>query len=387
MNIVSDNINSSSDFIEHLRTLSGEDFMKIAENLTSAPGLGFTNETELHRIEQIISVISNSSHFFESNSNLKDIPLESNDTISQYWSETFLNQCMVFVDGYSVVFLALCGTFLNILGIVLTLINKGRRYIVFNILVLLLLVFDTIYILSEAIISSETHLLTYPKGYVWYYVYVVYPMRRFSMAASIFMTIALAHQRFCGVTRPILLRNVSSSSRRGLRRILQYAFLVIAFALIVNAPMFWEVEIRHNDSDQSTPSVEASALRENSIFSLVYVNGFRLLFLGIFPFASLVFLNYKIATATNHAILPTYDPHGVVRRRMDSERRMTKILISIVISFLVCHVPRVSLNCIEYYIIKEFDIIPIYIMAAHIISKLLLIANSMFNALFYLFCC
>ena len=322
----------------------------------------------------------NVSDFIEYPTN---ISLASNDMIPQNWNETFLNHFILIMDGYGVVFLALCGTILNILGICFTLINKTRGHSVFNILVFLLLVFDTLFILCEATISIDEYLLPFPKEYIWYYVYMVYPIERFSMTASIFMTIALAHHRFLGVTRPIYQRDVPAASRRGLCQIIQYLCLVTASATIANCPVFWEYEV-HTNSETSTPYLEASTLRKNRIFILVYVNLFRLLFLGIIPLSSLMFLNYKIATATDITILPTYDPHGVIRRRMHRERNTTKLLVSITVTLIICHIPMVSLNCLELSIIKEFDSIPIYFTVVTIISRLLLIANSMFNALFYL---
>ena len=106
-----------------------------------------------------------------------------------------------------------------------------------------LLVFDAFYTFSEFIMSLEEHFLPFPENFIWIYKYLLYPLRRVSMGASIFMTIALAHERLCSVNRPILQRNSFLSSKRRQHRRLAYVIPVTLAALVMNISAFWEIEI------------------------------------------------------------------------------------------------------------------------------------------------
>ena len=70
----------------------------------------------------------------------------------------------------------------------------------------------------------------------------------------------------------------------------------------------------------------------------------RFLMLGVLPFVSISFLNYKIWL--------------VVRQRRRSGRRVAEdnlsvLLMTIVASFLICNSPRIFLNMHEITVIKE----------------------------------
>ena len=70
----------------------------------------------------------------------------------------------------------------------------------------------------------------------------------------------------------------------------------------------------------------------------------RFLVLGIFPFLSICFLNYKIYLIVNQR-----------RRsgRRQKEDNLSLVLMAIVASFLLCNSPRIFLNMHEITVIQE----------------------------------
>ena len=76
------------------------------------------------------------------------------------------------------------------------------------------------------------------------------------------------------------------------------------------------------------------------------MTGIRFLVLGIIPFLTICFLNYKIYLIINQR-----------RRsgRRQKEDNLSFILMAIVASFLVCNSPRIFLNMHEITVIQEIS--------------------------------
>ena len=300
------------------------------------------------------------------------------------------------VEGYCLLVFA----FLGVIGIVsgiCYILNKKRRSQFFNMMLLPLLIFDALYTFTEFVMSVEEHIFPFPEDYIWIYKYLLYPLRRVSMGASIFMTIALAHERLCSVNRPILQRNSFLSSKRRQHRRLAYVIPVTIAALFVNISAFWEIDIeaecyRDRFLANASGCFVSSALRNDANYSYYYVGLLRLLVLGIYPFVSLSYFNYKISQSIRfnpfRGTGVNVNQKGILRRRTVVEKRTTKVLVAIIMSFLVCHLPRVIINGMEFYIIQLLDSqlpIPVFVQLMSSIARLLLVLNASLNVGYYLY--
>ena len=332
----------------------------------------------------------------------KTTPTSSDEsTIDTSWENTFANKFRVNVEGYCLLFFAFLGVIGNVSGI-FYILNKKRRSQFFNMMLLPLLVFDALYTLTEFIMSFEEHILPFPVSFMWIYEYLLYPLRRVSLGASIFMTIALAHERLCSVNRPILQRNSFLSSKRRQHRRLAYVIPVVTASLVANIFAFWEVDIeigcnRKRVLGNASGCITASPLRTNDHFSWYYVGLLRLLVFGIYPFTSLFYFNYKISKSIKvnrfKGTGANVNQKEILRRRTVVEKRTTKVLVAIIMSFLVSHLPRVILNAMDFYIIKQTvskdpsseDLLPVYVIVMSSITRLLLVLNMSLNVGYYLY--
>lgn len=116
-----------------------------------------------------------------------------------------------------------------------------------------------------------------------------------AMTGSVFMTVAIAMERYVAVHYPLDYNQSMNDENASLRRVLKYVVPVILFSVVFNLPKFFEGQIAWNhDSDPPTPEIQVTELRLNRDYMLYYNNILRLVVLGILPFVMLVFFNTKI---------------------------------------------------------------------------------------------
>ena len=69
------------------------------------------------------------------------------------------------------------------------------------------------------------------------------------MSASIFMTVAIAYERYVAIKRPIVHRQSLTSRRFRRRNLVKYIFCVITWSIILNVPIWLESEIQWENKD------------------------------------------------------------------------------------------------------------------------------------------
>ena len=184
----------------------------------------------------------------------------SSDTFCPEFSEidkTIVYMFRYWISGIVLVAVGVLGFILNITAIFL-LSSRAASKIFFNKLLISLFTFDSIYILMEIIdrigfrfgLSTQIHILMYP--------YLLRPLTKVSLTSSIFMTIAIAYERYVAIKRPILHRQSLTSRRFRRRNLMKYIFCVIACAVLLNVPIWLESEIqwKHKATNVSGNSTE-----------------------------------------------------------------------------------------------------------------------------------
>lgn len=236
------------------------------------------------------------------------------------------------VEGVIQVILAVFGILGNILSCFVLTRKEMRNS--FNLLLVTLATFDTCYLIGAILESlrksfhsaSDVHILMFP--------YFLYPLYQTSMAGSIFMTVAIAFERYSAVHLPVNYSQSLNDAHAMKRRLLKYIIPVCILSFLLNVPKFLEAEIKYQkvalvppslstngpsetffDGVESTstdfltngsstdttafymkPVLSITPLRMHPLYSN-YNNWSRLFVLGIIPFALLVFFNVKIYSA------------------------------------------------------------------------------------------
>ena len=177
------------------------------------------------------------------------------------------------------------------------------------------------------------------------------------------MTIVIAFERYSAVTNPIAHRNSSRFSSLK-TRVLKYMSIVVFFSILYGFPLFFAFQIQEIEIEEGIiKNCVVPWIRTNKHFILIYNNIINLIVTGIIPIVLLVFfyckiyvaisdgtksraelVNRKMSTTSTNCILETQESKAEEKK---NERIQSIILIGIVISFLICHVPRIVLNIDE----------------------------------------
>ena len=169
----------------------------------------------------------------------------------------------------------------------------------------------------------------------------LYPVNHISMTGSIFSTVGVTLERFIAVNWPHyynqVIKNVSSHKHR----LLQYLIPIILLSILFNVPKFLESQILY-DQD-GLPYNFPTDLRFDYLYNALYHCWFRLIFLGIIPFAVISCLNIRIYCAIKK----------LRKRKEKQEECLCIILITIVVVFFVCNLPRLILNIHETFYIDQ----------------------------------
>eukprot|EP00094_Tigriopus_californicus_P004760 TCALIF_04580-PA protein Name:"Similar to FR FMRFamide receptor (Drosophila melanogaster)" AED:0.19 eAED:0.19 QI:25/0/0.5/0.5/1/1/2/0/244 len=187
----------------------------------------------------------------------------------------------------------------------------------FNFLLIALFFMDSCYLvgsITEAIRKSfnaatSLHLYMFP--------YFLYPCLSIAMTCSVFMTVAVALERYIAVHYPIDYSQAINSPEACRRRLFKYVIPVVIMAVFVNAPKFFEstvgehailthpntsmlqigngsVPIQVSDADITyIKRIEVTDLRKDPTYTIYYNNWTRLMLIGIVPFILLIYFNYK----------------------------------------------------------------------------------------------
>ena len=113
---------------------------------------------------------------------------------------------------------------------------------IFNRLLVLLAVYDNFYILCsvlEAMRKSNPHSEIHEHAFA----YGLFQMHNFVLCGSIFMTVALALERYRAVWRPVEYHNQCVGINPWKRVLVSYLLPVVVFSMVFTIPKLFEVEM------------------------------------------------------------------------------------------------------------------------------------------------
>ena len=200
--------------------------------------------------------------------------------------------CRFWAEGVISTFVAIFGFMGNLITI-WVLSDHELRGSTFNRLLLALAIIDCMFIMPGTVINTA-------KGFSWTadwynrsFPVFLYPFTEIALSSSIYMTIAIAIERYFGICRPFQRLSGSWSAKT-------YITPTVLIAIFLNIPKFLETETTfrvNNENNTTMTSIGVTNLRLHPDYITYYWMWTRLFTTGVVPFILLALLNLKIYLA------------------------------------------------------------------------------------------
>jgi len=283
-----------------------------------------------------------------------------------------------YFDG---VFVSVFGI-VGMLGNVLTLCVLSRKKFkdCFHKLLLTLACFDSLFILCGGINYSCRAFKAGSQVFTLLFPTFIYPFSYIGLTGSIFMTFAISIERFLGICYPLKFPPHT-------RKAWYYILPVVLISILINIPRFFDAVISWNEG---SPSYQPSGLRMSVDYIKYYRTYFYITFSALMPFLSIFFLNARIIWDLQHVKAQRFGSS----KKLKKEINLFLILLSIVVTFLFLHSPRIIVDIYEFLNVEEVAVCqeagvyfrPIeFIKTLTYISHFTTIINSGVNFLIYSF--
>lgn len=251
------------------------------------------------------------------------------------------------LNGVGITLIGLMGIFGNIASI-RVLSHKQMRSSV-NFILIALASSDLVVIITSILIFGWTTVYPY-NGHLkdYFFVYfprmclVLFPLAIIAQTISIFMTFLISLERFIAVCHPLKARSYCTQAHTKFS-----IFAIVLFAVIYNAPKFFEMTlVELPDDDYGTVyRVSASWLRRNATYIAVYIHWMYFIIMNFIPLVGITFFNvmiYRQVQIVNRS-----------RMKLTSKElqdiKLTTMLFCVVIVFLSCNFLAVLTNILETY--------------------------------------
>ena len=235
--------------------------------------------------------------------------------------------------------------------------------------VLLVLMFITISLFSVIFPSACRHKYSHILVYCYKF---VNPVGYMAQAATIWMTVLIAMNRFVAICKPFEAARWLTPYRTRIQ-----IFVVILFAVALNIHRFFQFRILRNDHGKAY-TIEATSVGPKSTFSKI-CNGVYTALVLVCPLILMIILKVK---PTRELFRMRSSVRGcVVSGRGRSEENISLIMLFIIIVMVACHTPdRIHLLLITYDLYREST--PFYFAN---VCNFLVAVNSSSNFVLYFF--
>ena len=208
------------------------------------------------------------------------------------------------VQDFSFIVEGILQTIISILGIfgntvAAFILSRKEMRNAFNLLLITLACFDSTYLFGSILESFRKPFDMATLAHIHLFPYLLYPMTQLAVTGSIFMTVAIALERYIAVHFPLDYSQAMHEANALSKRILKYVSAVLFLSVAFTITRFFEAKVVYEDVEEdgknitTGPHLEPTDLRTDPAYTL-YFNWSRLIVLGIVPFAMLVYLNANI---------------------------------------------------------------------------------------------
>ena len=154
-----------------------------------------------------------------------------------------VNELRFWVGGVVSCLIAVFGLLTNLASAYVLLTNPSLKNL-FNTFLSIQLIMDSfcLFFIIIEVVSNIFKLRT--QLYDIFLPYFLHPFTNISLTSSIFMTIAISHERYNATTCPFIHRRRRRSTRFRRMLLVRYTTIVVFCAVLINIPKFFEAELQ-----------------------------------------------------------------------------------------------------------------------------------------------
>jgi len=329
-------------------------------------------------------------------------------------SEVTLSRYKIAIEVYVVGTLCTLGIAGNLLSIVVLGRDQTIRRTT-GFLLQMLAVADAVYLVACIFyqtlncIEKWTDWLSSDVRRHWPYVEVyTWPMASVAQTAAVWLVVVLTADRYIAICRPLHAAQYGTVSR-----VRKAVAAVWIFAAAYNLPRFFEraVDVDVSSNSTSLPAVTSSpdldlitsteimvdsrrvmaqktAMRENTVYVLVYKTCLFFVVRFLIPFAALAFFNQRLIRAMRASDQIRQQCARYAGGGGCKERQHTRTLVVVVVVFVICELPDLTLRAwiaLNHYVPDHVAFPRHRLLYVNVASNLLLTVNSCINFVIYCF--
>ncbi len=211
-----------------------------------------------------------------------------------------------------------------------------------------------------------------------YTIKYIQPFGYISHTMTIWCTVLLALNRYVAICRPFQAPSFCTVTKARIQ-----VAVVYLFAFIFNSVRFFQVTVIHENA--TLTYAQSTAIGEDKLFGVVYTNGMYTVLCVLLPLTFLVVLNGKLIMEISRmkarrASVP------VGSQPPYREESITLVMIIIIVTVVICHLPDRLLHIFQYVIRYEDRGCGTAMYFLYALTNLLIILNSSINFFIYYVC-
>ena len=286
------------------------------------------------------------------------------------------------IYALSIYIVASVGVLGNIL--ILCVLMQKHMQNTFNKLRAALAVYDLILLGSNLL--AQSILLIDKDTYGKVFSYFLWPIRNFTQTASMFMTVAIAIERFIAVKYP------HKYKRNQQYRATKYVMSVTIPAMVFNLPKFNELQPDSSGNDNWSKhwGYAPTSMFKHMGYTIYDDLIFKLLIAGLIPLTMLIFFyaNIYVKLRENRLKLETSEIKSRVEDKKTSrQENMARLFSGVVFTSIVCNIPEMINQIINLVLRLQYPELikdpPERVVTAMRVANFFIVLNSAINIIIY----
>ncbi len=241
-------------------------------------------------------------------------------------------------------------------------IFSRRKFSPARLLFLILAVLDILFLGSEFLFLAMPDLCrsvsgceAYAQVNVYFYAYA-FPFIVITYCVSTWVVVLMAWNRYLAITRPLEYHRITT-----IKYVYIQLFVVTTVCVLYNIPRFLEIDVgASNDSTSGSAYVVVETeLHRNQNYQIFYKIVSFLILMICLPVSLLTFFTYKLIREIRRSYARRSMMQGALRHRnsntTNEELSITITLVTVVIAFIIFHVPIGINRFIQLWFIHKYD--------------------------------